>query len=435
VLILHQMRLLARPPAPDAAEVIFPGPEGHQGDPAIDPPIWEGTDATTRFIRRARRRPTAMLGTVLALCLLGGTVGWVSGAPSRIEEALHLRDSSQAPSADDPGPGGDAETRQDPPTDHRGSGPAPCRSPLSVVAAQDIAAVVQELAEPLVEGACPRVTVTGQDPAGTLAMLAGGGTAPDVWIPDSTLWLRLAASGGGETYPTTGTSVARTPVVVAVPQRVHEGIGGPDVLPAWAVLVDKVINGGIPRMSMPSRDSAAGALALVSLNRAMLTSSGGDGTAAYLRQTHFRNTLASTDADVDDLLHALAGTTPERAGTEVGAFPATEQQLLAYHEADPAVPVVVVGTYDASIEADYPMVVSRHLDEREDPIADELLRRLRSSSAVQRLVDLGFRPPLDEPTSPPALADTGRFPDYPAPIPLPDVAGWRDLVHGWTLAV
>jgi hypothetical protein len=407
--------------------VILPGP-GSQDDPDNEPTV-SMREATVRlFVGRGRRRRVVALGTVLALCLLGATVGWVGGAPSRIEDALHLDGDPRPGAFGSASPDGRPEAHQAAPPDER----PPCQPPLSVVAAEDIAGPVRELAGPLTEDPCPQVTVTGETPATTLAALAGGGRAPDVWIPDSTLWLRLAPADGSVSYPAAGTSIARTPVVIALPQQLHDAVGR-DALPAWVVVVDKTITGEIPRMSMPARDTAAGALALVSLNEALRAAWAGDPTGAFLRLIHFRNSLAATEAESGELLESLAGSSPARAGTEVGVFPATEQQLLAYGELGPAVPAHRMGTYDASIEADFPVAVAESLDDRRAAIAEELLTRLRAPAAVRRLVGWGFRPPTGDSTRPAGLADTARFPDYPAPVALPDAAGWHRLVEGWTV--
>lgn len=313
-----------------------------------------------------------------------------------------------------------------------------CPAPLSVVADPDIAGLVSELAGPLDDGSCPQTTIAAQESADVLAMLTGDGTQPpDVWIPASSLWLRLADSRGtGDTFGSKGTSIARTPVVMAVPTQLYEDrIKGPTVWPVWIVVYDSVIDGRIPRMSMPDpATSTEGALTMVALWDAMLFHSDGSSDGAAMRTINLRDHLAGTDADVDALLDALAGmASAADAGTQVGVFPATEQQLLDYNDQDPAVPVTLLGLYDAITEADYPMAVSAGVDGRRSDVVDRLRARLLSSEAAQRLVDAGFRPPRGAETRPAELGDTQRWPDYPDPIDLPDASGWNTLMQLWTL--
>jgi hypothetical protein len=370
----------------------------------------------------------AAVGAVLLLSLLGIAAPWNNSAtPARGGDAFGLDGSvllSPTPSPADP-----RSVVSRPETGQTGPADQPCQRPLSIVASLDIAGAVRELAGPLASGSCPKATVTAQDPAVTLAALAGG-DAPDVWLPDSSLWLRQAS---GEHLPDTGTSIARTPVVMAVPQPVADQLVREEAWPVWLVFYDKVTTGEIPRMSMPGPETTVGALSLVAFAAAADYHWGDDGEgAAFLHTIHFRDSLASTGADPEALLGRLATTPLAQSPTQVGVFPVTEQRLLAYQAGDPATPAVAFGTHEAMSEADYPMAISRALDGRLTEIADELRARLRSPAAVQRLVELGFRPPRGDSTSPAALADTSRFPEYPAPVSLPDAAGWQKIRGDWT---
>jgi hypothetical protein len=426
---------MSRDPAPGAPEPTGPGPP---------PPYASLQDALTRALatpwwRRWQRLPgrprrsgvypvLAALGAVLMLSLLGIAAPWNSGTtPAQGGDAIGPDGSvllSPTPTPADPR---SVVSRQE---TGQTAAPAACQPPLAVVAAPDITGLVRELAGPLGSGSCPKTTVTAQDPATTLAGLAAGGAAPDVWIPDSSLWLRLATSGQ---LPDSGTSIARTPVVLAVPQPVADELVREEAWPVWLVFYDKVTSGEIPRMSMAGPDTTVGALTLVAFAEAADHHWGDDGEgAAFLHTIHFRDSLATTDADPEALLDELGTTAPAQSATQVGVFPVTEQRLLAYQDGDPATPAVAYGTHEAMSEADYPMATSRSLDGRLADVADELRAQLRSPAAVQQLVDRGFRPPRGDSTRPAALADTSRFPDYPAPVGLPDAAGWRTIVNDWT---
>ncbi|HET6530158.1 MAG TPA: substrate-binding domain-containing protein, partial [Actinoplanes sp.] len=49
--------------------------------------------------------------------------------------------------------------------------------------------------------------------------------APDVWLPESTLWLRRARAAGAFEVPAEGVSVATTPVVLALDGRSADRLG------------------------------------------------------------------------------------------------------------------------------------------------------------------------------------------------------------------
>jgi hypothetical protein len=302
-----------------------------------------------------------------------------------------------------------------------------------VVVAPSIASLVADLADDLGTGSCPLVEVGSQAPSATLATLADEAAAPDVWIPESSLSLRLATTGSGRALPTSGTSIARTPVVLAVPKPIADRLDDEGVWPVWLVFYDKVTSGDIPRMSMADLNTTVGALTRVAFAEAADYHWGDDAEGAtFLHTIHFRDKLAATDADPVALLDRLATTAPAQSATQVGVFPATEQQLLAFRQRNPATEAVPFGTHVAMSEVDYPMAVSGELDDRLAGIADQLRAQLRSPAAVRRLVEEGFRPPRGDSTRPAALADTDRFPDYPEPVPLPDRDRWNSIVEGWT---
>lgn len=376
----------------------------------------------------------AALGAVLVLSMV-----WVTtlrdtslsptsdGGSGALETTQHGSAPAAPPSAS--GQGRIAAAEEDETSGARiWNGPS-CPRPLAVTASPDIAPLIQAVAPSLASGGCIAITVTAEAPDETLSTMAAGDGAPDVWIPASTLSLRMATTGDGQQLPTTGTSIATSPIMVGLPAPVHDSIAGPLTLPAWRMLYRAVVEGDIERMSMPDPESTVGALALISMQQAMVD---GYDEQAFLRTLHFRANLASTTADVKVLLDRLGRSSPERAATEVGVFPATEQQLLAFNDRNPPVPVYVMGTYDAMTEADFPLAVSDSLDIRLDRLAGDLLAELRSPRTIERLVDAGFRPPRDATTRPSALDDTNRFQSrLPEPLALPSANAWRDMLDAW----
>ena len=89
--------------------------------------------------------------------------------------------------------------------------------------------------------------MTDNDPVDVAAVVAGrhgvslagvgqpSGTlgSPDVWVPDSSTWLlRLRGAASGFS-PTNVTSIARSPVVVAMPEPVAAAVGWPREKLTW----------------------------------------------------------------------------------------------------------------------------------------------------------------------------------------------------------
>uniref|UniRef100_UPI0018920291 substrate-binding domain-containing protein n=1 Tax=Catenulispora rubra TaxID=280293 RepID=UPI0018920291 len=111
--------------------------------------------------------------------------------------------------------------------------PATGPTTISAAVAPDLAGVLAPVLTPQAVP-CVRVVVTSADSADMAHYLAGSGAAPagmrarpDVWIPDTSLWLDLArATGAGQALlPQSGSSVADTPTVVASPKPVAGLLG------------------------------------------------------------------------------------------------------------------------------------------------------------------------------------------------------------------
>jgi Mg-chelatase subunit ChlD len=197
----------------------------------------------------------------------------------------------------------------------------------------------------LAEGDCFAVDVVSQQSSTTAAEIArpeGVGMSaplPDLWLPDSSVWLDLAGASeaGDGRLADTSASVAVSPVVLAMPRDVAEAAGWPERQPSWRAL---------------------------------------------LAQPEGRRALAVTDIEVDApgmlTVSALTGSSPARllgltrrlavpllgnrsaaqvaASGEVDAIPSSEQEVIAANrsarEADQ-----VVAVYDARVASslDFPL--------------------------------------------------------------------------------
>jgi Ca-activated chloride channel family protein len=81
-----------------------------------------------------------------------------------------------------------------------------------------------------------RVETTGGDPvyvnlstadAGQAVLDIDGGAAPQLWLPDSQVWVNVLAQEGNNSYQGDCRSVAQSPLVIAMWQPVAESLGWP----------------------------------------------------------------------------------------------------------------------------------------------------------------------------------------------------------------
>jgi hypothetical protein len=300
-----------------------------------------------------------------------------------------------------------------------------CPQPvLRVVAAPDIAPLIRTAAT-RITGRCPAATVTAQEPAETVRDMRA--RPPDVWVPSSTAWLRIAGAAD-DAYPSVGRSLARSPLVVAAPRPLAQTLGWPGRQPTWAELAAKTYSREIPRFSMPDPLRAtAGLLAVLGVDIAVAQEKGAG--AASMRKLTFRSRLADANADPARLLRQVTAV-PDPA-RDVGLFPVTEQALwsslkTSNLKATDAHAMVAMYPPDGLLEADYPLLISREIqqDAVRRALTDRLAAWFSGSAGVRTLADRGFRPPSQAANTtaqaaPAAPAAEGLLPRYGPVSPLP----------------
>jgi Ca-activated chloride channel homolog len=257
--------------------------------------------------------------------------------------------------------------------------------PFVVAAAPEIAPVVTQVVAVLaseggISGLCSLPVVRAQDPFRTArAIAADPDRRPDVWVPDSSLWPRRLP-GRGVATATELTSVASSPLVLAVPGRPGRSA------PAEPLSVAGLLpSGSSPaRWLLPDpRRSSAGVAALLMARDAVA----GDPDRAELLATLLRGAEIGAGSDLRTALarrpetSVAVATTEQRVAAHLGHHP-RRSLALAYPERPAA--------------ADYPFVV---LADAPGPrsAADHLLRAMQGPTGRALLAQAGFRDPLGVP--------------------------------------
>jgi hypothetical protein len=318
-----------------------------------------------------------------------------------------------------------------------------CRSPITieVAAAPEIAAALNDVATGAPrqdedgEG-CWQVRVSSAEPQQTAAALARPesqeGTAeegkPDVWVPDSTFWLRQARRSGAFDVPEEGVSIASSPVVLATVDPVAREFGWPQKLDWQKILLTP--DGGEPLRAgiADPGHSPVGLSGLIAIDRATAeTDDPGPNRVAALRQVSRNVSAVPSDLfgklPVDD--------DPATLTTALAAFPASEQSVLSYNSRALGVPLAPVYAKDPGPSLDYPYTVMPETPKRIRDAAESFLTTVLSPQSRKPFTSRGFRT-SDGDTGPGFPAAEGVEQRRLDPVVLPDAASVEQLLTVWT---
>ncbi len=221
------------------------------------------------------------------------------------------------------------------------------------------------------DGICATVQVDAREPADVAAAVAsrrgavltglgqanGKAQPPQIWIPDSSSWLQRIRAVGADLVPANATSVAQSPVVLAMPQPVAATLGWPKTKLTWAAVLQKMTTGAGIKTGIvePGRDASglSGLLALRNAAAAVGGPGAQEATVAALRTLAVgRSTLR------DDLLGRFPRSAdPATIASSLSAAPLPEQAVITYNATQPPVPLAAVFLDPAPSALDYPFVV------------------------------------------------------------------------------
>jgi Ca-activated chloride channel homolog len=288
----------------------------------------------------------------------------------------------------------------------------PCTAPihLAVTVAPELAPVVQTTVRewtasgPRVNGRCVAVDVQSTDQADVAAAIAGQHQAtlsgvgraagdirmPNVWIPDSSTWLQRLRAADPGWVPADAQAVARSPVVLAVPQPVAATLAAPGTDLTWAALLPKLTSNAGLHLGIvdPNRDaaSASGLLALAGAAKA----AGGDSQQTTI--IALRTLAAGRSALRTDLLARFPRAADAGSlSSSLTAAPLSEQAVIAYNAGQPAVPLAALYVSHAPSALDYPFTVLPGASRDQAAAARAVADRLSGDTYRDRLARVGLR--------------------------------------------
>lgn len=305
---------------------------------------------------------------------------------------------------------------------------------------------------PTVAGHCAAVTVVRKDSSAVAAALAPtwdevrDGPRPDVWVPESTLWLLVAAShpNAQPMLPDRPRSTASSPIVLAIRRRVAEALGWPQRPLGWEEVFGAFYRSdtwpkvGHPEwatlkigMTDPTVSTPGLAAALTLLDQ---DADGQLSDAEITASITLSQSLGAIAPETVTYFNEQANQQPAANGS-VAAFPAIERDVAAYDAANPAVPLVPLYPKQNPIVADYPYAVlgGSWVDADRRAVAEEFLQYLLSPTGQKAMGAEGFRDPGRNPAQAAQLSpERGFQAGIAAPRKDPTVAAVSQLIGQWT---
>ncbi|HEY0484639.1 MAG TPA: substrate-binding and VWA domain-containing protein [Mycobacteriales bacterium] len=293
--------------------------------------------------------------------------------------------------------------------------------PITIVASPDQSKVLSALAQawtdqgPSVHGRCGAVEVVTKSSDAVAASLSPNwdarrdGARPDVWAPDSTAWTRYASArpGAAAMMPANQPTLARSPVVLAMPRPMAEALGWPKRQIGWHDIATDfgVGSPGWKRYGHPEWGkfqagmtdpvhSTAGLHALMAI-----TDFNNDGRATddeLKSSLGFSRSITRHAEDTDGMFQQLQKADASgKALSYVSAFPALERDVSDYNASGPKVPLAASYPPEGMADADHPYVVLNALwvDPLRKQIAQEFLTYVLGPRGRAAYADAGFRGP------------------------------------------
>jgi Ca-activated chloride channel homolog len=317
----------------------------------------------------------------------------------------------------------------------------PCVT-LEVAASSEKAALLGQIADayartnPNVNGRCARVHVFSKSSGGAAIALARGwdvtvdGSRPDVWSPASSSWVvilrqRLAARDAPNIVPDSFSSVAQTPLVIAMPRPMATVLGWPKKAVGWSDILGLARDPkGWGRFGHPEW----GAFRLGKTNPNFSTSGLNATIAAYFAATGRSSDLTETDVASPKVVGFIKGVESsvvhygditltflgnlqkaDDAGaglSYISAVTVEEKSVWDYNKGNPSgnpstlgkhapprTPLVAIYPKEGTLVSDNPFVVlaAPWVDNVKRQIASAFLAYLHRSQQQERFQKAAFR--------------------------------------------
>jgi hypothetical protein len=262
--------------------------------------------------------------------------------------------------------------------------------PISLSTAPELLPQLEAAAKSLAEKndgstPCAQFTISAAPPE-TIAngVASGSDNRPDLWVPDSSLWVPRADDG--QSLPTVAVpSIASSPLVL---------VGQAAAFPNTGSWLGTFQNTSPALLDPLATSVGAATLLAIQSERAKTSASDTQVASVMVPVAQRHGSMAKSYTDVTGLFSKAAAD-----GSNV-VVPASEQSFVQYQEKHPDNGLKAIVPHSGTLFLDYPVVVTAKSNtEQVTEAAKQLAAEMLSDSSTQAVDQAGFRDALMSPLS------------------------------------
>ncbi|GGW69980.1 substrate-binding and VWA domain-containing protein [Streptomyces xantholiticus] len=311
---------------------------------------------------------------------------------------------------------------------------------LRIASSTDKSAVLKELARRYAKrsshGQCVQIAVDSIDSGTAMQTLARGwnktdGPQPDVWSPASRIWLPIARQRAEDKAldrlpATAGTSIATSPLTIAMPEPMARALGWPTKRIGWKDLAsfagqrDFWKNHGHPEWGAFKLGKTNPEYSTSGLNATIAAFFTKTGTSAEMAPKHLKDTqnrkrvrdienatVHYGDTTLTFLANLRRADDSNQSTSYISAVTVEETAVIAYNKGYPCgsdsvepgcekkkpphTKLVAFYPDDGTLYSDHPYTPLNGLRAAQEAVADDFRAYLAGSHAQERFTALGFR--------------------------------------------
>ncbi|WP_344952660.1 substrate-binding and VWA domain-containing protein [Sphaerisporangium flaviroseum] len=290
------------------------------------------------------------------------------------------------------------------------------RPRLRVTASPEIGPALVRMAEQYTrDGGCAAISVATRNSADVADQLGARKNVTDVWVPEASVWLDLArVQGGDRAALLPGTSIAHSPVIMAVNQETAKKLASHRGEPSWTLLIPTSgTKKKLPKASttLPAPSRFGSGLAALSVLNAVVADRPDMLKIVRGITVNLKRSVVSSEEALFDLVG-------QARGGEDPLVVLSEQAVWRYNTSGAGQQAVGLYPKEGAISLDYPYVPLTR-----DPVlrqaAEDFRQAVLSPAGRTVLQSAGFRDTAGKAGS--SLdARHGVRPAPPREIPAPD---------------